>query len=387
MAKYDGTFACGHKGIVEVFGPVKDREWKINYAFSKPCDECREKQLLEKREREALEAMERAKEMELPELQGTEKQVSWAVRIRDELIERFNKIEQFDMEEWHKYGDFEDFTSDDVKRIKYYILKTKTKASFYINNRHLIQRGSMESILYAYKDEALKSDEEIQQDLMEKQLMEELKHEATVFPENKVTNAVVEIVVKDDVVEVIFEKNEDFRKLVRSLGYTWDGKWIKKIKETTGSAEERAAELGNKLLNAGFPICILDEDVRHNAIHGVFEPEHKRWIYRRVDIDKFAISWNRREEDLFHLVKTLPGARWDNPSMLVSVAHYEAVEEFADLYDFRFTKAARKMIDEYKKSLENIEVVKPTKVVEKDRKDGLKEILESSDEIIDDLKD
>lgn len=33
MAKYEGTYACGHDGVVNVIGKMRDRQRKIDYAF------------------------------------------------------------------------------------------------------------------------------------------------------------------------------------------------------------------------------------------------------------------------------------------------------------------------------------------------------------------
>ncbi|MFE7151643.1 hypothetical protein, partial [Heyndrickxia sporothermodurans] len=215
-----------------------------------------------------------------------------------------------------------------------------------------------------------------------------IKTESTVFPENKITNAVAEITIKDDLVSVFFEKNEDFRKIIKGLGYVWSGSsWGKKIEETTGAAKERAAELGNALLNAGFPIMILEEKILRNAIEGNFEPECTNWIYRRIGKDLLAINWKGYNDKLYQKARSLPGAKWDSPSVVVNVAHYNEVEEFADLYNFKFTEDAKKLINEYKEQIQKVEVVKPAKVEKEEQKDGLEKILESSDEILDDLKD
>lgn len=51
MAKYEGTYACGHDGVVNVIGKMRDRQRKIDYAFSHLCPQCakkeREKQIAE----------------------------------------------------------------------------------------------------------------------------------------------------------------------------------------------------------------------------------------------------------------------------------------------------------------------------------------------------
>lgn len=381
MAWYYGTYSCGHEGRVNIIGPMKEREWKKDREFSKLCPDCWKKHLEEKRERENREAAEKAKEMELPELTGTPKQVAWANTIRQKVIEKFEEVTTEKLRLWaSSYTKLKGLTIEDMKIILDYIIKNKTKASFYIENRG----ETAFTLAAAVRDEALKTEEE----KVEEKILAEMKLESTVSPEKTVTNSVAEITIKPDKVIVSFEKNEAFRKIVKELGYRWNGSaWEKKISETTGSAEERAAELGNKLLNAGFPICILDEEVRRKAIEGDFDPECHRWIYHRKNTKKLAIGWDGWNDTLYKNAKSLPGARWDSGSMLVGVEHYEVVEEFADLYGFRFTTAARRLIDEYKAAVNKITIVNPVKVEETPQKDGLAEILNRGDDIIDDLRD
>lgn len=84
---------------------------------------------------------------------------------------------------------------------------------------------------------------------------------------------------------------------------------------------------------------------------------------------------------------SLPGSKWDNPSVVVKMQYYTEVEEFAELYGFKFTEAARKAIEDYKEALIKVEIVKPAEVEEEPLKDGLADILNSGSDIIDDLKD
>ena len=92
--KYYGTYACGHEGVVEIYGPSKDREWKKENEFSRPCPECRERARQQERDIANKKAAEAATEMGLPKLTGTEKQVAWATTIRNDLINSVNEALQ-----------------------------------------------------------------------------------------------------------------------------------------------------------------------------------------------------------------------------------------------------------------------------------------------------
>lgn len=380
MTWYYGTFSCGHEGRVNIIGPHKDREWKKERAFEKMCPECWEKHLQEEREKANQEAAEKAKQMELPELMGTPKQIDWANTIRQQFIDKADKVNKDEIKKYSMWEDLHDLKLEEVTPIVDYILKTKTNASYWIDNRNKVL-----GLIVRERKNAIKTEEEI----LEEKALDDIKLESTVFPENAVTNVAAEIIVKDDKISVKFEKNYDFIDIVKKLGYKWNGIWERKISNLTGTAEDRAAELGNKLLNAGFPIFILDKVIRSNAVKGIYEPECDRWIMLRTK-DKYkgwlAIRWYDGS-DLYNKARKLPGSRWDSRSVVVRVEHHKEVEEFAELYGFEFTENAVKAIEEYEAAIENVEVVKPIKVDTKEPKDGLKEILNSSTEILDDLRE
>lgn len=155
MAKYQVTFSCGHIEEMQLFGKVKDRERKIEYwERNGLCSECYRKQQLEA-------ATKKAGEMGLPELQGTEKQVAWAQKIRFTMIgaiqdtinmERFAKGFNAKIAELGRDGfiaEIEKTIKDEnqkksaIERFKKYCynidrlaaVKTETSAKWFIDNR------------------------------------------------------------------------------------------------------------------------------------------------------------------------------------------------------------------------------------------------------------
>lgn len=366
MAKYDITYSCGHEGRVNLIGPVKQREWKLECEAEKLCPECYQAKLQAEREAANKAAAEAAKEMELHELTGTEKQIVWANTLRQTMIQKVS-----DMPAWY------DFKKEDINFALDYVM-SQTSASWFIDNRFDID---IQKLIKAGKNMVVS---EIAQETPA-----DVKQEATVYPENKATNAVVEIVVADDCIKARFEKNDKFREIVKSLNYKWDGVWLRKISELTGSAADRAAELGNKLLNAGFPIMIMDTEIRQNAIDGIYEPECDRWIRRNKDTGNFSIRWWEDNDKLYRTARSLPGSKWssESKSVVVNISHYKEVQEFASLYGFKFSQKALEAISNQIAKEENAVVVKPAKVDSQEAKDGLDDILNSSDEILPDLKD
>lgn len=90
MAQYKVNYSCGHAGIVNLFGKCTEREQKIAwYEKQGLCPECyaREKEAAREALRNAAKAQ--AQELKLPELEGTEKQVNWAIVIRAQMLKRY----------------------------------------------------------------------------------------------------------------------------------------------------------------------------------------------------------------------------------------------------------------------------------------------------------
>lgn len=373
MAIYDGTYSCGHDGRTNIIGPGKDRQWKADAHFRGLCPECWEQKKLEEREKANAEAAAKAIEMELPELEGSEKQVAWANTLRQDLIDYIDTLDRKALE-----------CIDSSEKEKYDVLDyimSQTKASWFIDNRPHGMLNWIADRLTAIR--AWKVAQEI------KPLVEEMKTESTVQPEDCQYKEPAEIKVSSEKITVSFPKNEEFRELVKSLGYTWgDGYWYRKITKRNGPADDRAAELGNKLLNAGFPITLTDDIIRQNAVSGNYQKEQKRWIAIYTEGTYkgwFSIDWNGRDENLYNVARKLPGSRWNSPNVAVKVNYWKEVQDFAELYGFKLSAGALKAIEEYKKI--EIEKVKPAEPKEEIQADGLKDILNSGDDILDDLKD
>ncbi|BFH18248.1 hypothetical protein J6TS7_20660 [Paenibacillus dendritiformis] len=346
MAWYYGTYSCGHDGRVNVIGKVKDRAWRTEKEFEKVCPDCWVKQ----QEQRAVEAAEAAAELELPELAGSEKQVNWALVLRQEFIKKFENSIASDRDFKENYWDL-DIDKDEVKSVFYYIIETKKQARYYIDKRSTSIWEIIPNEIEGYRNS--------QRTAVEESLHEEIKAEATVYPVTQKYNSVADIDFSDNVVTVLFEKNEEFREIVKSLDYFWSGgRWKKKIDVTTGPAEDRASELGNKLLLAGFPVRIYDPTVRDNAINGKYEPEHKRWIGKLKGVDRFAIQWTDGT-DMYKVARSLPGSRWERPFVTVTVEHFTEVEDFARLYDFHFEPPATRMIEQHKAAMAKSVVAEP----------------------------
>jgi hypothetical protein len=353
MAKYTVTRACGHEETISLIGKTKLREWRLeNVEPNKPCYECWQAEQARKREEENRQAAEAAQGQELPALVGTEKQILWAETLRQKFMADIEKIIDAIPE------DKKD-NSEAVLLVKAVdSIMAKTSASWFIENRFT-------ATLYIVDQEMklMQKLEKVSAEVISETDVAQVKIEATVRPQNPKTETVAEIRVLDDVVEVDFpEKREDFWTTVKKqLRMIWNGKcWRRELTPKSGTAMDRAAEIGHRLLAAGFPIRIYDSELREKVIAGDYEPEQTRWVMRRKDGAKyagwFAISWGK-DDDLYAAAKRIPGSRYDKPSVVVPPEQFEQVLDFAGRYGFAVSEMAQALADEARAAKEVMLVV------------------------------
>ena len=376
--KYYGTYACGHEGVVEIYGPSKDREWKKENEFSRPCPECRERARQQERDIANKKAAEAATEMGLPKLTGTEKQVAWATTIRNDLINSVNEALQKNPDRKITVAESKIIDINDWGQAFDALVAEKTTAKFWIDNRE--ERGLGKQIIEKCKDMFFGVPKEVQ---------EEIEETVVVAPEDPKKTGVVKIEIKNDYVKIFYPKDSDFREIVKEKEYSWSGTaWEFKKTSTSGELIDRAAEIGNALLANGFTVQFPDEETKNLAISGTFEPKYDNWILLNKSTGKLSIVWKGYNDFLFQKSKLLPGAKWNNGSVLVSAEFYREVEEFAQLMGFRFSQSAIEAIEKYKATEECYEQKKVQEVTSEsiDYEEKLRTVLEKEG-VIEDLVD
>lgn len=310
MASYWITHSCGHEARHQILGPQKQREWRVESLESELCSDCYRARLDEKN-RGAAEAN---KKDELPPLRGTAPQILWAEGIRREKIDAAIEAE---------------WSSEVVEK-----LCAEDRAYWWIDNRSL-----PEYLLHAIMKERVEGQKR-ESDVSGNELL--ASAEATMRPENPETETVAELSVRGRTISIAFpEFHEEFRSLMRGSKFRWEGgQWTRTPGNLAGKVEDRAAEMVHRMIACGFIVRCYDEELRRRGISGEFEPEHERWIYEKDG--KFAILWPR-DENWYKLTRRLTGARWDSDTkvMRVSPEGFEDVVGFAEVYEFRLTKAAQ----------------------------------------------
>lgn len=110
MAHYDISHTCGHDERIELFGPTRDRESRIEWLQERPCTECWKKEraaeaearrdkeaamIVEKLGDDAAEALN-AITSAACKLVGSSRQIMWAEDIRakciTEIIDRLHNL-------------------------------------------------------------------------------------------------------------------------------------------------------------------------------------------------------------------------------------------------------------------------------------------------------
>jgi len=371
MAKYYVTCEeCETEFRVDLVGKVKDREWKLeNYTWV--CDECKEK----KRQEDNEKAAEEAKANGLPELQGSEKQVAWANTIRKQRIETLKKAE------------FPGVFGATTEKVELFakkktglmiIFETLTSATAFINSR-------FESIYDLISDVDLDEIQDVKkEDVVEEQKQAaEAKSESTITPTEPVTSTVAEIQTTEEKIRIDFpERDDDFREIIKGCGFLWNNEkkaWIKKIGITTGSAEDRTVEIGCKLNQAGFKIRIFDEKLRNKVLEGKYSEEHRNWVTKLTTKPGYFAIQFPRDSGMYDKARKIKGSKWSRPYVLIPVEQYEAILDFADLYDFRLSAGAQKLVEQ-QKAIEKASIIAdldPQKIVKKKEEKSNAEIDES----------
>lgn len=79
MAKYIITYACGCAVEKQLYGKISKRESYVEWASKHECPECEKARL-------NSEAQAKAEQSNLPSLTGSDKQVAWAITIRQAFL-------------------------------------------------------------------------------------------------------------------------------------------------------------------------------------------------------------------------------------------------------------------------------------------------------------
>lgn len=129
MAKYTITYACGCTEVKQLYGTYASRDSYVAWAKNHECHNC-------KKAKEAKEAEAKALENNYPSLTGSEKQIAWAMTIRNKFIDLINGKLEIAMSKVND-SNREKAMASREKLINAFnkMLATETSSSFWIDNR------------------------------------------------------------------------------------------------------------------------------------------------------------------------------------------------------------------------------------------------------------
>lgn len=373
--KYNGTYSCGHDGVCDVIGPGKDREWKINRHFSRPCPECADRIARERAEKAAKDAAEQG----IPALTGSDKQIAWATEIRASFL---REVEAENMRA----------DGPDADAILTHLITHCTRASYWIDCRG----QSAMSITYDYVDEhceALKQYLETRREAAD-ETVQAAQQEQMISPESPISDAAAEIRVsvgEDGVsgeVAAAYIKDDTFRAVLGKQ-YTWNREarvWQRKITSHSGPVRDRAAELALALLAAGIRVIVHDAETRDMVMRQEYLPEQVRWITGGAK--GLYISFPR-DEELNASIRRVPTAHWDRAAgcYIADTTAWRELLDFADIYGFRVSSRAQEIVEAHRERLAASSIVQPVQITTPEPPDKLADILNTPADVIDDLKD
>lgn len=393
MAKHKGIYSCGHEGEITLTGSAKYRESSAEYYFSQPCPACRKAERMAKLEAESAEAKKLDREMELPELTGTEAQVTWAVTLRQEFIAAIQqKIDRFS--EQLPVAAAAGASPEKIEKAKAeivlvaetleHVLKNKTRAKYYIDNRVRTAVEVIADEMSNYTE--LKRNAERREE--EQQILAD--DYATIAPDELKHTGMVIIREEENIISAEYIKDEKFISIVKNHRFLWDGQvWKRKITELCGSINDRAAELANALLLSGYAVK-LPKEIKEMAVNADYAQEINTWVMYNSANECLEIKSFRRDDNMYSRARRISGGKWNRGtrSILVPIQYYAEVEDFAATTDdCEISRNACEKIQEYKNMLKNMERVTPAEHIAEAKEDALDIILKSDDAVIDDLRD
>ncbi len=185
--------------------------------------------------------------------------------------------------------------------------------------------------------------------------------EIIIRPEEPVSRGIARIGIQADCVTVLLPgKRTDFKQVVKSLDYHWNGKEWQKNVSGWEKAVNAAAELAHRLLAAGFWVAPPTPEVRDLIIEESFVAEIRRKVMVRTggQYNGWFVLWWRRSEDCWDAARRITVNWYDKPVVVVPPEYYDEVEDFAGQHDFFITPAAQRAIARARTALESAMLVR-----------------------------
>ncbi|MBQ7263650.1 MAG: helix-turn-helix domain-containing protein, partial [Synergistaceae bacterium] len=146
--------------------------------------------------------------------------------------------------------------------------------------------------------------------------------------------------------------------MVKRLGFTWsEGAWRRKRPEK----DDMAVEIAVRLLAMGLPVRVPRAELVPRVAAADYAPFMSKRIIASEDREKFEAVWAWEDGNFYDVLKKIPGARWDSTRrrMTVPKDRWAEVEDFADAHGFTLSVSARQMAREAEAAMKAALVVDP----------------------------
>jgi len=164
-----------------------------------------------------------------------------------------------------------------------------------------------------------------------------------------ISNSMIRMVIEGTAVSLIYHSHSDeYKTICRAFGFEWQKERLNRRTrqlDTAMTAMHCAAEVGHRLVKAGFIIVPPSTAVANLIIEGNYIKERRKWV-KIVETKGnyngwFSLHW-MRDEDLYVEAKQIESSRYDdtNHCVVVPLDQYEQVADFAELHGFCWSDAA-----------------------------------------------
>lgn len=148
MSQYTIEFSCNHTEVRNIVGKEKDRQGKADWIARGVCSDCYKQQLAAERQKEQSAQMATAAQFVLADLEGSEKQIAWAEKIRAKMIVEIENLKTNTINQVDKINNLDEVESAafDLNLVilseAIAAIGSKTKSTWFIDNRDMPITGS-----------------------------------------------------------------------------------------------------------------------------------------------------------------------------------------------------------------------------------------------------
>ena len=154
------------------------------------------------------------------------------------------------------------------------------------------------------------------------------------------------------------ERDDAVAAMVKRLGFTWsEGAWRRKRPAT----DDMAVEIAVRLLAMGLPVRVPRAELVPRVAAADYAPFVSKRILASKGRERFEVVWAREDGDFYDVLRRMPGARWDSARrrMTVTKDRWAEMEDFADAHGFTLSVPARQMAREAEATMKAALVVDP----------------------------